>query len=168
MDLLEQQANEIRLWRGAPIKVSINAAGNDLPGAPGLTASFGFQHLSRIDAFDADLLLRLDVLHTGKHFSTIENETSRNLVGDFIMTLLLDPGSFLVPHTIQYGEVEAITTLNGRIGLIDGDGKWDVYLWGRNLTDEREFASYSRQFFGGLYGTPITPRTYGIEASYHF
>ncbi len=151
---------------GNPVKVSINAKGNDLPLAPSINATFGFQHHTHFSA--ADLLIRLDVNYTGDYFTTIENETTRNLTGFAPTTLLFDLPSFGVPHTINYGHVESFTTLNGRIGLIDNDGAWEVFLWGRNITDKFTYVDYFRDFFGSLSGVPLMPRTYGIEATYHF
>ena len=151
---------------GGVVKEPVNAKGNRLPGAPEVNATIGFQHYTRFSSMD--LLIRLDVLYTGDYFTTIENETFRNLNGAHGATFTFDIGSFMRPHTIDYGRVDAFTTLNGRIGLINGDGKWEVYLWGRNLTDEFTYVDYFRDFFGSLSGVPLTPRTYGIEASYHF
>jgi iron complex outermembrane receptor protein len=119
-------------------------------------------------ALGADFLIRLDVIHTGDYFTTIENESSRDLTGTHGATFTFDIGSFGVPNTIDYGYVDAITTLNGRIGLIDDGESWDVFIWGRNITDEGEYIDYFRDFFGSLSATPMTPRTYCLEASYHF
>lgn len=146
----------------------VNAAGNRLPGASKVSATLGFQNYTRIDGLNADLLIRLDALYTGNYFTTIENESSRDLTGTHGATFTFDIGSFGVPNTIKYGKVDAITTLNGRIGLIDADDSWEVYLWGRNITDEGDYVDYFRDFFGSLSGTQMAPRTYGIEASYHF
>jgi outer membrane receptor protein involved in Fe transport len=110
----------------------------------------------------------LDVLHTGEYFTTIENEKVRNLTSTHPATFIFDLPSFGIPHTVDYGRVNAITTLNGRIGLIDGNGAWEVYLWGRNLTDEGEYLQYFPGFFGSLFATPMTPRTYGVQATFHF
>ena len=151
---------------GPPTKVSVNAKGNDLPLAPSVNGTFGFQHYTNFSAMD--LLIRLDVIYTGDYFTTIENETVRNLTGTAPTTLFFDPASFGVPHTIDYGHVDSFTTLNGRIGLIDNDGKWEVYLWGRNLTDEFTYVDYFRDFFGSFSGVPLMPRTYGIEGTFHF
>ncbi len=151
---------------GGVIKVPVNAKGNRLPGAPEVNATLGFQHYVRFSSMD--LLIRLDVLYTGDYFTTIENETVRNLNGAHGATFTFDIGSFLRPNTIDYGHVKSFTTLNGRVGLIDGGDKWEVYLWGRNLTDEFTYVDYFRDFFGSLSGVPMTPRTYGIEATYHF
>lgn len=107
---------------GAPVKVPVNAKGNDLPLAPSLNASFGFEHHTRFDS--VELLISLDILHTGKYFTTIENETSRNLTGTHGALFVFDIASFGVPNTIEYGQAAALTTLNGRIGLLDADGAW--------------------------------------------
>ncbi len=151
---------------GVPLKVPVNAKGNELPQAPSLNASFGLQHYTRFESMN--LLISLDVLHTGEYFTTIENEKVRNLTGTHPATFIFDLPSFGIPHTVDYGRVNAITTLNGRIGLIDGNGSWEVYLWGRNLTDEREYLNYIPSFFGSLSATPMTPRTYGVQATFHF
>ena len=151
---------------GNPVKVPVNAKGNELPLAPSVNGTFGFQHYTHFSK--VDLLLRLDVIYTGDYFTTIENETERNLTGLAPTTFLFDPGSFGIPHTIDYGYVDSFTTLNGRIGLISNSGKWEAYLWGRNMTDEFTYVDYFRDFFGSLSGVPLMPRTYGIEATFHF
>jgi len=151
---------------GDVLKVSVNAKGNDLQLAPSVTGTFGFQHYTNFDS--VDLLVRLDVIYTGDYFTTIENEKERNLTGLAPTTLLFDLPSFGIPHTIDYGHIDSFTTLNGRIGLISNSGKWEAYLWGRNLTDEETYVDMFRDFFGSLSGVPIQPRTYGIEATYHF
>ncbi len=146
----------------------VNAAGNLLPGAPEFNATLGIQHYTKLDSLGADMLFRLDVNHVGDYFTGIENESTRDLDGLHPATFLFDLGSYGVPHTIDYGHVNAITTLNGRVGLIDSDGVWEIYLWGRNLTDEDEYIDYFRDFFGSLSALPMAPRTYGIEATFHF
>jgi iron complex outermembrane receptor protein len=151
---------------GDVLKESVNAKGNDLPLAPSVNGTFGFQHYTHFNSMD--MLIRLDVIYTGDYFTTIENEKERNLTGLAPTTLLFDLPSFGIPHTIDYGHVSSFTTLNGRIGLLDNDGSWEVYLWGRNLTDEFTYVDYFRDFFGSLSGVALMPRTYGIEATYHF
>ncbi len=151
---------------GDVLKIPVNAKGNDLPLAPDVNATLGLQHYTRFNAMD--LLIRVDVLYTGDYFTTIENETVRNLTGLAPTTFALDIGSYGIPNIIDYGYVDSFTTINGRIGLIDNNGAWEVYLWGRNLTDEGTYVDYFRDFFGSLSGVRLMPRTYGIEASYHF
>lgn len=151
---------------GGVVKVPVNAKGNRLPGAPEVNAAIGFEHYTNFSK--VDMLIRLDVVYTGDYFTTIENETFRNLTGTHGATFTFDIANYGVPNTIDYGHVESLTQLNGRIGLLDSGGKWEVYLWGRNLTDEFTHVTYFRDFFGSLSGVPLTPRTYGIEATYHF
>ena len=150
----------------------INAAGNDLPLAAEFNAALGLQYYTSFDSMSTDLLVRLDATHTGDYFTTIQNEKTRVIRGDNALTFALDlPNSEAFgapPITVDYGHIGATTILNGRIGLIDQNGDWEVYLWGRNLTDEDEAVDMFREFFGTLAYTPRTPRTYGIEAVYNF
>lgn len=146
----------------------VNAAGNRLPFASDLNAAIGIQHDSRIDFLDANFLFRLDITHTGDYFTTIANDTERNLTGTHGATFTFDFANYGIPNQIPYGYVDSITRLNARVGLIDSNEKWDVYLWARNLTNEQEYLSYVQDFFGSSSATPMLPRTYGIEVSYHF
>ena len=75
--------------------------------------------------------------------------------------------------------------LNGRIGLINGDGKWEASLYGNNLTDEN-YATYASRFGGGFWeGSPVAlgprapdrsalgrtmgrPREYGVSFRLNF
>ncbi|WBQ13372.1 TonB-dependent receptor [Hyphomonadaceae bacterium BL14] len=69
-------------------------------------------------------------------------------------------GSDLAPGKEQ----DAFMTLNGRLGLGSMDGRWNVELWGRNLTDETYVQVAFDQFaqtgtFGGFLAAP---RTWGV------
>ena len=61
--------------------------------------------------------------------------------------------------------------VNGRVAWSDPKDRWEVALWGRNLTDEDRLSGIS-QTTVAVFGTPIIrildPRTLGIEASYRF
>jgi len=152
---------------GNPITVSVNAKGNDLPLAPSVNATLGAQWVSNFSS--VDLLMSLDILYTSEYYTSIENETTKDLTGLHGATFLFDLPHFGIPNTIDYGQVDALTTVNGRIGLMDAnDGSWEVFLWGRNLTDEGQYVDYLRDFFGSLAATAMTPRTYGVSATYHF
>jgi iron complex outermembrane receptor protein len=151
---------------GEPITVPVNAKGNELPLAPSVSGSFGFQHYTTFSA--VDLLVRLDVIYTGSYYTTIANEKERNLTGLAPTTLFFDLPNYGIPNTIDYGYVDSFTTLNGRIGLISNSGTWEVSIWGRNLTDEFVYVDMFRDFFGSLSGVANLPRTYGIEATWHF
>lgn len=153
---------------GGIVREPVNAAGNRLPLAAELTATFGAVYLAPIEAWGVNFMARLDVLYTGDYYTGVENEKTRNLTGTHPLTFAFDIASFGIPHQVPYGYVDAFTTLNGRIGLLSADGAWEVYLWGRNLTDESNPIAHSRDFFGTLLALPLMPRTYGIEASYHW
>lgn len=152
--------------------IPVNAAGNKLPGSADFTAALGVQYYKSFDSISSDLLLRLDITHSGEYFTTIQNEKTRTLTGTHPLTIVLDlehsAAAGAQPVTVDYGFIEATTTMNGRIGLIDQEGYWEVYLWGRNLTDEDTPVDSFREFFGTLVNTPRQPRTYGIEVMYNF
>ncbi len=76
------------------------------------------------------------------------------------------------PQSIQPG----YSLFNGRIGLVAADGKWDVTLYGRNLTDKGYCIQIYDQPFGSAFGAvdPVkntvvqrcvlgVPRTYGVK-----
>jgi iron complex outermembrane recepter protein len=150
----------------------VNAAGNKLPSAADTNAALGIQYYTNLDAMSTDLLFRLDVTYLGDYFTTIQNETSRIAAGTHPLTFVLDlPNSAAAgapPTDIPFGYIEATTSVNGRIGFIDQEGFWEVYLWGRNLTDNRTPTDSFREFFGTLVNTPRQPRTYGVEVTYNF
>jgi iron complex outermembrane receptor protein len=84
-------------------------------------------------------------------------------------------GSNLDPRKIQ----DALTLLNGRLGIGSQDDKWMVELWGLNLTDEEY---YQVAFDATLQGSSTSPgvststinaflgapRTYGLTARFKF
>lgn len=61
--------------------------------------------------------------------------------------------------------------LNGRIAWSDDDYKWEVALWGKNLTDE-DYITGVRNVSRSTFGTPFVginqPRSYGIEVAYTY
>lgn len=49
--------------------------------------------------------------------------------------------------------------------------QWGIYIWGRNLTNERYYEDYNPARFSGLpydIGSLAEPRTYGLEMTAHF
>ena len=65
---------------------------------------------------------------------------------------------------------EGYTVLNARIGYGAQDGRWEVALFGDNLSDKeyRVYAFDSSLFAGVVAGVYAKPRTYGIHAIYRF
>jgi len=149
-------------------KVSVNAAGNKLPMAADFNATLGLQYYTRIESFGADLLMRLDINHMGDYYTSIENIKTIDLSGMHGVIFSLDLPHYGIPSSIDWGYVEDNTTMSGRVGLISGEGDWEVYLWARNLLDEDQFIDSTREFFGARQFVPQTPRTYGIEMIYNF
>ncbi len=64
---------------------------------------------------------------------------------------------------------KALDLLDARAGV--DFGPWGIYIWGKNLTDERYYEDYNPAKFSGLpydIGSLAEPRTYGLEAAAHF
>lgn len=76
--------------------------------------------------------------------------------------------AFTDPSNNPNLRVEPYMIINGRIGLEDENGRWGVYMWGRNLGD-RTVLSGGVDVIGGLYlsrGINIG-RTFGVELRGH-
>jgi len=60
--------------------------------------------------------------------------------------------------------------LNGRIGVISPDGRWEAALWGKNLLD-KFYVTQSYDNLGGIFPSQNflgMPRTYGVSLRYNF
>jgi iron complex outermembrane receptor protein len=57
--------------------------------------------------------------------------------------------------------------VDARIAWTSNDEKWEVAVWGKNLTDE-EYFSHSYVIGPGVFGFWGPPQTYGITASYTY
>jgi outer membrane receptor protein involved in Fe transport len=64
-------------------------------------------------------------------------------------------------------EQDSYTRVSGRLGVEASDGKWDVSVIGRNLTEE-EVLDVSQPWFGYNLGYIGAPRTITIQANYRF
>ena len=70
--------------------------------------------------------------------------------------------TYLQPDNGPFNVENGYSVVNLRIGYEVQDGKYGIYLWGKNLNDE-DYKEFARQFQGSdqvLWGEP---RTYGIE-----
>jgi len=148
--------------------VTINAAGNTLRYAPRISATIGIQYYIRAPIVAADILFQLDIMHTDDYYTSTANESSQTLDGAHPAVFIYDPTSLLVSHTVNYGHVNSLTTLNGRIGLISDSSVWNAYLWGKNLSNKNNIINYGLGFAGTLLASSMEPRSYGLELSYHF
>jgi iron complex outermembrane receptor protein len=65
---------------------------------------------------------------------------------------------------------EGYTVLNARVGYGAQDGRWEVAVFGDNLTEEeyRVYAFDSSLFAGVVAGVYGKPRTYGVRATIRF
>lgn len=65
---------------------------------------------------------------------------------------------------------DAYTKIDASVGLSSSDGRWDLVLYGRNLTDEATYtASVDAPLSAGIYAAWIEePRIIGIQARYNF
>jgi iron complex outermembrane receptor protein len=165
-------ANSVIVRPGGTIaRIPADADGNDLPNAPDFTAALGIEYYKEVTS-GMDLLFRLDVTHRGDSFTTINNEKDRIVPGTHPLTFAFDlanyQGAATTLDTVEFGHIEATTMVNARFGLLATNIGLEVYLWGRNLTDEDEPVDSFREFFGTLVNTPRTPRTYGVEFIYNF
>jgi len=123
-----------------------DASGSTLPQAPKFTANVGIEYTNRMDKLDGDVRLRLDYYHSGKKFfDQYEN-----------------------PFVNQ----EAYDLLNARVSFTSQDRKWQVSVFGKNLTDELVITRglYIPVLFGinGYQADLAPPRTYGVEFGYNF
>jgi iron complex outermembrane receptor protein len=118
------------------------AIGRPIPGQPETSGSLGVQYVVPI-ATDIELFTRADVIYRDDSFVNVTNDLMN----------------------------EGLTTFNGRIGLQSEDGRYGVYFWGRNLTDE--IAVRAGQLFPFPFATITTRdpgfgRTYGLELRAEF
>lgn len=79
---------------------------------------------------------------------------------------------FTEPNNSGAGRQPAYHTFNARLGFKPDGDRWEVALWGRNLTDQDirvDFNDALPAFFGGsVFEVLAPPRTYGLEATYRF
>ena len=132
-----------------------DASGNDLTNAPELTWSFGAAWRHDVPALRSKLLMRFDATHVDEVWTTADNTSTT-------------PYQSAYPGVISFGRLEARTELNARIGLMSDNGTWEVYAWGRNLTDETDATDELRDFFGTIAKLPGMPRTYGVNLVWNF
>lgn len=130
-----------------------DVSGNKL-NAPDLNLSFGGQYYYPVDALDATLLLRADITHQSGYFTTPDN------IKEFALPF--------VNSSVPYGYIESLTKVNARIGLMSNDESWEIYLWGRNLNNDKQVVDDLRDFFNTVARFHNIGRTYGIEAVFNF
>jgi iron complex outermembrane receptor protein len=115
---------------------------HDLPQAPG---------------FSGNALARYE-FGLGNGLASVQADVQ--YTDDFCFTVLCAPVE----------KEDGYTVLNARIGYGAQDGRWEVALFGDNLSDEeyRVYAFDSSLFAGVVAGVYAKPRTYGIHAIFRF
>lgn len=66
--------------------------------------------------------------------------------------------------------MDAYSLLNGRVGFTTLDERWELALWGRNLTDKL-YVSMSYDSYGGIFPSMNflgEPRSYGVSVAYRY
>ena len=125
-----------------------DASGKLLTNAPKFSGSIGATYSRRIPAIDSTFALRADVTHTSSHFTTEDN----------VETTTLALGS-----EVPFGYISGSTQINARAGFkLPGDN-FEIYVWGRNLTNEQAPIDDFRDFFGTIVNHPQLGRTYGVN-----
>jgi len=130
-----------------------DVSGNRLPNATTFNAAFSAQYYRDIEALKSTLLVRFDLTHRSDYYTTANNDRTAPLAAG---------------GTVPFDYIEPLTMINGRIGLISNNNSWEIYLWGRNLTDQKQYIDDLRDFFGTIARFPNEPRTYGVEAVFNF
>ena len=75
---------------------------------------------------------------------------------------------FSAPTNSRYSLITPYGVLNARIGIRTSDGKWDLSVWTRNLTDTNYYQNLSVANYGLVTGLLGDPRTFGATIRTRF
>jgi len=121
-----------------PVNCTQDLGGSDLANAPEFSANLGLEHVASLtERFD--LVSHLGLTYSGEHYIASD----------------LDERSLEKAHTI----------VNGRLGLMDKDGRFDIALIGKNLTNEvvRTFVGDPFSMPGAQFAFYGEPRTLAVQ-----
>ncbi len=130
-----------------------DVSGNRLPNATTFNAALSMQYYKEVETLDSAFLLRIDLTHRSGYYTTVNNDMEAPL---------------RLGGAVPFDYIEQLTMINARMGLISNEDGWEVYLWGKNLTDQQKYVDDLRDFFGTIARFPNLPRTFGIEAVFNF
>jgi len=138
-----------------PDGTNADATGNPLPYAPehSVSSSFIYQN-------DVNILGGATFVAVLNHSYSSDQQSTTWNVSEFTLPASGD--------VIPFSLLEARHLINLRFGLIDSQGDWDVFIWGKNVTDEEYLVESFRDFFNTYTEEYGDPQTYGIEVNYHF
>jgi iron complex outermembrane receptor protein len=114
--------------------------GNSLPDAPENTFSVGVE--GRFPAAAGELVISFDYNYRDSFFTN--------------------------PNNADATAVDAYEILNGRLGYEAQNGRWNAFLWARNLADSDDAIYASRAFLGINREVYLEPRMYGLTLQYNF
>ncbi|GAA5191409.1 TonB-dependent receptor [Ferrimonas gelatinilytica] len=72
------------------------------------------------------------------------------------------------PNNEEGFKNDDLSELGGRFGWRSSEGQWQVYAWGKNLTDETTQIYNSVSFLGANRAVYNAPRMYGVTFRYNF
>ncbi|MEZ5921993.1 MAG: TonB-dependent receptor [Parvularculaceae bacterium] len=130
-----------------------DASGNRLVNAPKFTGSIGAVYTYPIEAIDGSFLIRADLTYKDGQFRTPDNQRTTMLAGG---------------ATVPFGYIPSLTLLNGRVGFTARNDTLELFLWGRNLTNEDGLIDDFRDFLGTIVNHPNIGRTYGVGVALNF
>jgi len=118
--------------------------GERLPGVPEVSYVAGFDYALpvNIGQKDIEFYTSASYSHNSSYFTDVSNS--------------------------RYSKQDDYGLLTARIGARTVDGRWDLSLWGKNLTDEEYFQVLSPQAFGLVTGVVGEPRVIGATLKTHF
>jgi len=132
-----------------------DATGNPLPYAPEHSLSTNVVFETGIDAMGGMTFIAV----LNHSYASDQQSTTWN-VSEYTL-----PAS---QQVIPFSLLEARSLINMRFGLIDAEGDWDVFLWGKNIADEEYLVESFRDFFNTYTEEYGDQRSYGVEVNYHF
>jgi iron complex outermembrane receptor protein len=127
---------------GSPV---VDLSGNKLPRAPKFAATLSAQYTVDIGNAGA-LSLQADLYHQSRVFFTAFNNFND-----------------------VYGKQTSYELINARIGFTSANERWNIALFGRNLSDKvyKQNVIRALGFFGQL-DLLAPPRTYGVQLGFKF
>jgi iron complex outermembrane receptor protein len=147
MALLDTKFEELHLSRGTPL-VDYNLAGNELIEAPHTTFNLGLDY---------------------SMFAVGAGRVHAHVDGSRVGSKYFTPFNDIPPSQLSVGD--AYYEANARIVYRADSDRYEVGVWGKNLTNNDEAAGQvgadQSSFFQRFTVSPY-PRRYGIEFSYNF
>ena len=135
------------------------SVGNDVPQAPDITVNLGGQFEGTAFA-DWRARARVDLQHVGEMwFHTLQGERTPTIWSAFDFV-----GS---TQDFSRAKRDAYTTVDLRVTL--ANARWELTLWGRNVTDEAHLAEViPAPEFGGSFIHPGPRDSWGLDLSHRF